>query len=133
MRSKLWNAVRRRALFRCEYCLLPEHCALAIPFQIEHIVARQHGGPTILSNLALACHHCNLHKGPNLTGIDPVTRRLARLFHPRRMKWPSHFRWLGPIVEGQTGIGRATVVVLNFNEHDRVQLRQSLMEEGLLF
>lgn len=28
-------------------------------------------GPAIRINLALACHRCNLRKGPNLTGIDP--------------------------------------------------------------
>ena len=26
-----------------------------------------------VDNLALACHRCNLHKGPNLSGIDPLT------------------------------------------------------------
>lgn len=26
----------------------------------------------------------NVHKGTNLTGIDPVTRRVTRLYHPRR-------------------------------------------------
>jgi hypothetical protein len=27
----------------------------------------------MIRNLAPACHRCNLHKGPNLTGIDPET------------------------------------------------------------
>jgi len=51
-------------------------------FPLEHIIARQHGGETNLDNLAWACHRCNRHKGPNLTGIDASTREIAPLFHP---------------------------------------------------
>ena len=109
MQDALRNAVRRRARLCCEYCLLPEAYAPVVPFQIEHIVARQHGGRTTLSNLALACHHDNMHKGPNLTGIDPVTTRIVRLFHPRRHKWDRHFRWDGRVLCGRTAIGRATI------------------------
>ena len=49
------------------------------------------GGLTQLDNLALACWHCNLKKGPNLTGIDPETGQIAALFHPRKDKWADHF------------------------------------------
>ena len=38
--------------YRCEYCRLPERW-LSTPFQIDHIIARQHGGETNLDNLAL--------------------------------------------------------------------------------
>jgi hypothetical protein len=34
-------------------------------------------------NLAFACYHCNLHKGPNLSGIDQESGALVRLFNPR--------------------------------------------------
>jgi hypothetical protein len=44
----------------------------------------QHGGGDDADNLALACPDCNLRKGPNLTGIDPETGAVVRLFHPRR-------------------------------------------------
>ena len=125
------DAVRRRARSRCEYCLLPAVAASAAPFHIEHIIARQHGGPTSFSNLAFACHSCNLHKGTNLAAIDPVTFQLVRLFHPRRMKWARHFRWDGPILQGRTPIGRATVTLLAINREDRIELRQTLIEEGL--
>ncbi len=33
---------------------MPE-AALRLPFQIDHIIAEQHGGPTTLSNLAWSC------------------------------------------------------------------------------
>ena len=36
------------------YCHFPEAHA-ALPFQIVHIIARQHGGGSALPNLALAC------------------------------------------------------------------------------
>jgi 5-methylcytosine-specific restriction endonuclease McrA len=42
-----------------------------IPFEIDHIIAESHGGPTAAQNLALACYHCNSFKGANLAGIDP--------------------------------------------------------------
>lgn len=57
------EAVRRRAGNRCEYCHLPQG-AFRRGFHIEHIVARQHCGPTSLDNLAFACWSCNLKKVP---------------------------------------------------------------------
>ena len=66
----------RRCAGNCyEYCRFPEEYAAFTPFHVEHIVAKQHGGGDYPSNLALACHHCNQHKGPNLSGIDPPRRR----------------------------------------------------------
>ncbi len=79
--------VRRRAENRCEYCGAREGLGARLRFHIEHIIARQHGGGDELENLALACHLCNAHKGPNLTGIDPATGNIVPLFHPRRDRW----------------------------------------------
>ena len=75
------DLVRRRAANRCEYCLLPQEYS-DLTHHIEHIVAKQHGGTDEVENLALACHRCNLRKGPNLTGIDPTTTTVEPLFHP---------------------------------------------------
>jgi hypothetical protein len=116
---------------RCEYCLLPEAFALIRPFHVEHIVARKHRGPTSFFNTALACDRCNLHKGSDLVGVDPVTRKLARLFNPRRMKWSRHFRWNGPLLAGRTPVGRATIAVLQMNHEERVEVRQALIDEGV--
>ncbi len=60
--------VRRRAGNQCEYCGMREGSRVRLRFHIEHIVARQHGGGDEQENLALACHLCNAHKGPNLSG-----------------------------------------------------------------
>ena len=60
--------VRLHAGDRCEYCLHRQEDA-ETTHHIKHVVAKQHLGSDDLSNLALACIHCNSHKGPNLTGI----------------------------------------------------------------
>jgi hypothetical protein len=121
--------VRRRAGNRCEYCLLPqEHSGLT--HHVEHIVAKQHDGSDNDDNLALACHRCNLRKGPNLSGIDPSTAQLVPLFHPRRDEWNSHFRLRGTHIEGTTSVGRATVQVLAMNDARRLELRAELVPGG---
>ena len=79
MGAHLKAQVRRRAHFRCEYCHFPERYA-ELRFQLDHIRAEQHGGRTVLANLAWSCLRCNKHKGPNLSGIDPKTNRTVRLF-----------------------------------------------------
>jgi hypothetical protein len=125
------HEVRRRAAGRCEYCHLPE-AHVATPFQIEHVVARQHRGADSLRNLAYACLRCNLHKGPNLTGLDPKTNRLTRLFNPRRQRWTRHFRWQGALLLGTTAAGRTTVDLLAMNDPERLALRQELIDQGFL-
>jgi hypothetical protein len=77
-----------------------------LPFQLDHIIAEQHGGETVLENLAWCCLHDNKHKGPNIAGIDPVTGQLVPLFHPRRQRWERHFAWNGAILEGRTRTAR---------------------------
>src|SRR5262245_19581842 len=97
MEGSLEALVRRRARDRCEYCQLPEAFS-STPFEVEHVIAKQHGGGDAASNRALACFGCNRHKGPNLGVIDPKTRRRVWLFNPRRMKWAKHFRWSGAVL-----------------------------------
>jgi hypothetical protein len=90
---------------------------------VEHIVARQHGGGDDPENLALACFHCNVHKGPNLSGIDPDSGEVAQLFHPRRQSWRDHFALNGAEIVGLTPTGRATVNLLSMNTAARQELR----------
>lgn len=125
MEMVLRELVRRRAQDQYEYCRLDQrHSRLA--FHLEHIVAKQHGGGEAEDNLALACHRCNLHKGPNLSGIDPDTGTLVPLFHPRRDLWREHFELRSIRIEGLTPIGRATIQVLAMNDARRVELRIAL-------
>jgi hypothetical protein len=102
-----------------------------IPFEIDHIVARKHRGETVASNLAYSCFFDNSYKGSNIAGVDPLTRRLTALFHPRRHRWARHFRWRGALLVGRTAIGRATIEVLNMNDPLRVELRERLLKEGV--
>jgi hypothetical protein len=130
MDESLIEAVWQRAGAACEYCHIPQAFYPA-PFQVDHVIARQHGGPSALSNLALACLHCNSHKGTNLAGIDPRTRKLTRLFNPRRHRWDRHFRWQGPLLVGRTAVGRTTIRVLAMNDPFLFGLRAELLDEGL--
>ena len=125
MEAATRDAVRRRARNRCEYCLLEQRDS-DLRHHIEHIVAKQHGGSDHADNLALACHRCNLHKGPNLSGIDPITGDLVQLFHPRHESWRDHFQIQGARIEGRTQVGRAAVAVLAMNDARRLELRAEL-------
>ena len=122
MMATLRRMVRERAGGRCEYCRLPQEGSV-LSFHIGHIVPRQHGGVTGGDHLALACPHCNLHKGPNLTGIDPDSGEVSRLFNPRRDIWSDHFRADGVRIAGRTATGRTTAWVLDFNAESQIRLR----------
>jgi len=82
---------------------------------IEHIIPRKHRGDDSADNLALACVSCNIYKGANLTGIDPVTMKIEALFHPRRQQWADHFMWREREIVGISPVGRTTVEVLRLN------------------
>jgi hypothetical protein len=130
MAASLPQLVHERAAGRCEYCRLPQQ-ATSVPFEIDHIISRKHGGPTIASNLANTCWYCNSFKGSDIAGLDPLTGKLTRLFHPRRHKWAHHFRYVGPVLIGRTAIGRTTIGVLQINCEEAITLRESIIEEGL--
>jgi hypothetical protein len=129
MHAALVRLVWRRALARCEYCWIPQNFDES-PFEVDHVIALKHDGRTTAGNLALSCFHCNAHKGSNIAGRDPLTRKLTPLFNPSRQKWTRHFRWAGAYLVGRTPVGRTTVAVFNINDPARVELRRGLMAEG---
>jgi 5-methylcytosine-specific restriction endonuclease McrA len=122
--------VRERANQVCEYYHLPD-ALTTLPFQIDHIIAEKHGGPTIPENLAYCCLHCNSFKGPNIAGVDQETEEVVRLFHPRQDTWEKHFTWDGSRLVGRTPIGRVTIAVLAVNAPYRLEIRQALIAEGV--
>jgi hypothetical protein len=126
----LVQQIWQRAGHRCEYCRIP-HPHYRLPFQIDHIIALQHGGASTLNNLAMACFHCNRFKGPNIAGIDPDSRELVRLFHPRTDLWTEHFQFDEARLLGLTPIGRATINVLAMNAEDLLLLRVEILHEGI--
>lgn len=122
--------VRQRAGDMCEYCGIPQEATPLIPFHIEHITPKQHGGTDDPKRLALACDRCNAYKGPNLTSIDPDTGEIVPLFNPRQDTWNHHFILRGGRIIGLTPTGRATLRLLNMNASRRVELRQEWLREG---
>jgi hypothetical protein len=129
MDAALVRLVWQRAGRCCEYCRMPQ--AYDATFEVDHVIARKHGGPTAAGNLALSCYPCNAFKGSDIASLDPRTRQLTPLFNPRRHKWSRHFRWQGSFLVGRTAIGRVTVALLNINDPLRVELREGLSEEGV--
>ncbi|MBX3415376.1 MAG: HNH endonuclease [Pirellulales bacterium] len=130
MDQSLRAIVRDRAQETCEYCCLPQAASRFVNFHIEHVIARQHGGLTQLENLALACNHCNFHKGPNIASVDPESSELVPLYHPRRDRWAEHFMWQGVTIVGKTAVGRATARLLSMNSWQRLELRENLRTAG---
>jgi 5-methylcytosine-specific restriction endonuclease McrA len=131
MDARARDLVRDRAGDRCEYCLLRQE-QTGLTHHVEHIIAKQHGGADDMGNLALACNRCNSCKGPNLTGIDPVTSTIVPLFHPRRDAWADHFEFQHARIAGKTPKGRATVAVLQINDERRLERRAELLALGEL-
>jgi 5-methylcytosine-specific restriction endonuclease McrA len=120
------NLVRDRAANYCEYCGLPQSAIPYLTFAVDHIRARQHGGSDDPGNLALACGHCNSHKGPNLSGVDPDTDQIVPLFNPRQDAHSEHFAMRGVVIVGLTPVGRATVAVLAMNSVEQLEARADM-------
>jgi hypothetical protein len=130
MKAALIRLVWHRAGHCCEYCRMPQEWD-PTPFEIDHIIADKHKGPTVASNLCLSCFYCNSFKGSDISSLDAVTLKLTPLFNPRRHKCSRHFRWEGANLVGRTAIGRVTVELLRINDPFRVEFREELMAEGL--
>lgn len=122
--STLRKRLRETVELRCAYCHSLESL-LGLPLEADHIIPISRGGKTILANLCLACRSCNGIKWYFVKAHDPQTRRLLKLFHPRRQRWPEHFEWSqdGTLIIGRTATGRATVEALQMNNDLIVSLR----------
>lgn len=102
-----------------------------MPFHVEHIVAKQHGGGDQEMNLAWSCDRCNACKGPNLSSVDPLTGGIVELFNPGRDAWSEHFVVRDAEIDAVTPTGRATARLLQMNAKRRVDVRRELIDEGL--
>jgi hypothetical protein len=120
--------VRDRAGDCCEYCRLAL-ISKTVPFNIDHIIPLKHDGSDVVENLCLACYNCNAFKSHDLTGFDPATGEITRLYHPRTQLWDEHFALQDDMqIVGLTPEGRTTVRVLQINLKERVEIRQALAE-----
>ncbi|XPM53630.1 MAG: HNH endonuclease [Leptolyngbya sp. IPPAS B-1204] len=112
--ADLRQLVSERAQGRCEYCLLHQNFSI-YTYEVDHIIAQKHGGPTTADNLALSCLSCNRHKGTDIATFDPATGEITLLFHPRNQSWVEHFRLNNGRIKGMTPAGRVTAKLLMFN------------------
>jgi HNH endonuclease len=131
--NEVRSVVVVRAGERCEYCHLPTRGQVAT-FPIDHVLPRSSGGETVLTNLALACPHCNAYKWAHTSGTDPVSGSTLPLFNPRTEVWSDHFQWSMQepgVLEGKTPLGRATIAQLQINDPDLLAIRQLLATLGL--
>ena len=124
--GQLRSLVAERAAYRCEYCLLHEDDSYS-PHQVDHVIARKHGGPSTLENLAYACLRCNIWKGSDIGSADAVTGQFVSFFNPRTQEWAQHFRLQGFIIQPLAPEGRVTARVLRLNIDKRVVERRALM------
>lgn len=124
--------VALRAGHRCEYCRAPE-VVFNFPFEVEHIIPVSRGGLDTEPNWALACRSCNLRKAMHLSGVDPESQAVARLFHPRGDRWQQHFQLdlESGRIEGLSIIGKATVARLEMNSPSQIAARRQWLRLDL--
>jgi hypothetical protein len=125
------DRVRAEAGDRCGYCLCPQRYVMGI-LEIEHIVPAGRGGSDEEDNLWLACSLCNGFKGVQTEARDPESRKVVRLFNPRRQRWSDHFAWSKDRtrIVGKTPCGRATVIALQLNNVIAVTVREAWVSVG---
>lgn len=127
--TALRRLVAQRASGLCEYCLLHESDGY-FAFEVEHVIAAKHGGPTSADNLAYACITCNRNKGSDIASISSRTQSLTRLFNPRTHAWGEHFVMRGLRIEARTDIGEVSIRMLALNGPDRIAERELLAAAG---
>ncbi len=129
-------ALRREVIERagncCEYCRIAQE-DMFFAFEIDHIIAEKHGGPTRSDNLCLSCPECNAFKGSDVASVDwAENAAVIPLYHPRQQVWAEHF-WLASEtgrIEARTPQGRVTAFLLHLNDEERIVDRKLLIEAG---
>ena len=85
----------------------------------------------MLENLAFACPHCNQNKGSDVaTFTDANSEETIRLYNPRKDDWNAHFVAVRGEILPKTKIGAATIMILGFNQPDRLIFRKALTVAG---
>ncbi len=127
--AELRRQVIERANNCCEYCRLSQTDNF-FTFHVDHIISQKHDGTSQFENLCLSCPNCNIRKGSDIAGADPITQAPTFLFHPRNDVWHEHFEIIDSHIQGRTPQGRLTVNLLRFNEIERVTERVELAQLG---
>ena len=121
----LRKQVAKRASYQCEYCKLYESDSF-LSFEVEHIIARKHGGGDEILNLAYACPQCNQYKGTDLTTFIGNYQNIVPLFNPRLQVWSENFEVRGGVIFAKSEVGEATIKLLKLNTPERIELRKLL-------
>ena len=130
--KQLREFVRTRAEECCEYCRIPE-VLQQVSYHVDHITPEKQKGPTVESNLALACPDCNYRKGYSVGWYDDDKQVLVRLYRPRTDKWGEHFLLLpSGIIKARTREGEVTIKLLQINEIGGVIFRNVAISQGLI-
>jgi hypothetical protein len=105
--------------------ILPDSAVcFPLPFQIDHIVAENHGGETVADNLLQRSEHRG--DGFRLWSTDPAVQSVAH-------KWTDHFFFFQHArLEGRTEVGRVTIHVLAMNAEELLSFRTELLEAGVI-
>jgi hypothetical protein len=127
----LRQQIAERDRYRCSYCRTAEIIA-GDEFVIDHILPEALGGLTEVNNLCLSCWRCNLIKGKRIVGLDPLSNKRERLYHPVNQWWHDHLVWIegGLLIQGITPTGRATVYTIQLNRPNLVGSRKLWIAAG---
>jgi hypothetical protein len=123
----LRQLVIARAENLCEYCLIDIDDTF-FGGEVDHIISVKHSGVTEIDNLAYTCQPCNRNKGSDVGSIIPQSGQFVRFFNPRTDHWSDHFELNGAIITPLSEIGEVTVKIFRFNDSDRLEERQGLIE-----
>jgi HNH endonuclease len=109
--AEIWEQVRRRAEFACEYCGVTETDTGGL-LNVDHFHPQARGGTDHLGNLLYCCQRCNLYKAD----YWPVQPNDSVLWNPRQDALGTHLLLLAdgslyPI----TAVGTFTVRRLRLN------------------
>lgn len=111
--EKIRKEVAERANHKCEYCQIHMD-DMFLSFELDHILPIKHGGSSEIENLALACPHCNQHKGSDFATI--VNAEVVRLFNPRIDNWQESFIVVKGEILSKSKIGEASIKIFRFKE-----------------
>ncbi|MBZ0297541.1 MAG: HNH endonuclease [Anaerolineae bacterium] len=133
-RAYISAALRREVTERsgncCEYCRIAQ-TDIFFAFEIDHIIAEKHGGPTQTENLCLSCPDCNAFKGSDVASVDWLNGTvIVPLYHPREHTWEDHFRvdMATGRIEALSPQGRVTIFLLHLNDDERITDRKLLID-----
>jgi HNH endonuclease len=85
LHAKLWEQVRQRAGFACEYCGIRETDAGGL-LTVDHFQPQARGGADDPANLLYCCHRCNLYKAD----YWPTQLTDPALWNPRQETVETH-------------------------------------------